>query len=197
MELINANKQPTEVEEREWVRKGLTNPEVKRFLSTTLFRFDAPQQLPSIDIVFSAVRQFLSEFGEENDPYKTVTTHDRTLVAAAVITPKRNNLTRFEGCSRCWRKGHSWKECVAVICGACKADITDKPVCPNVFSHPAPKNWCPRHLAIHGVPQPSGSLVTPNTPPTLPTQNDTIKDLRKRLHAALAEKKSNKKQRRG
>ena len=38
MELINANKQPTEVEEREWVRKGLTNPEVKRFLSTTLFQ---------------------------------------------------------------------------------------------------------------------------------------------------------------
>jgi hypothetical protein len=198
LQLINANSQPTETEEREWVRKGLTNSEVKRFLSTTLFRYDAP--LPPIDTVFSAVRQFLSEFGDENDPYKTATTSDRTLVVAAAITPPRNGPTRFDGCTRCWRKGHNWKECIAVSCGACKADITGKQVCPNVLSHPAPKNWCPRHLSIHAVPQSSGPIVTPPQqlpPPSTSTQTDNIKDLRKRLHVALAEKKNSKRQRRG
>jgi hypothetical protein len=76
LQLINANFPPTEDEEREWVRKGLTNHEVKRFLSYVLFPMGAP--LPTYDTIFSTVRRFLAEFGEENDPYKKAATSDRT-----------------------------------------------------------------------------------------------------------------------
>lgn len=52
LQLINANSRPTESEEREWVRRGLTNSEVKRFLSTTLFSYGALP--PTLDNVFAA-----------------------------------------------------------------------------------------------------------------------------------------------
>jgi hypothetical protein len=194
LQLRTANAEPTPTELTEWVKKGIENQEVRRHLAATILR--GPVQ-PTFEEIFTEVRTFLKNMGDDCDPYRTSKSGptSKPLVAARIdIEPIK--------CTRCWRQGHLWKKCTAKTCFACGKLIEGEKFCSNYANHTVPgTNWAPKHLlkpsasspakasSVPVTPQPHIQAVTPS-----PTGSvaDEIKRTRKALSALLKQSKKQK-----
>ena len=81
----------------------------------------------------------------DSDPYKT------TRVSASGTTKVALNVTYTVQaeirCTRCWRYGHTWKECTANTCSACGKLFNEAKFCSGWENHQDKgTRWAPTHL---------------------------------------------------
>jgi hypothetical protein len=142
----------TAAELREWVKKGIKNPDVIRTAMYPLIRANADVTYLEL---FAGITDFLSlSTLTDTDPYAIANTGRGQVSAhAASSNGKRSNFPGFSSadeksgggaffsdtCTRCWGSGHSWRNCFSRSCVACKRplDRSDK-TCGNWKSHNTP-----------------------------------------------------------
>ena len=146
--LVRAGKPPLKSECVSWVNNGIRNATVRIFLATDVFKRDNVEQLFYEDI-FDKIRFYLKTLGDDVDPYKTVKSGPRS---SAMLSNNRGfkNDSKTDGvirCTRCWRSGHSYRNCIANTCSACGGSIAGKAYCPAWKSHDdGPMRFVPDHL---------------------------------------------------
>jgi hypothetical protein len=131
----------SETELREWVRKGIRNKNVLDHLIK--FYIDNPEA--SYEQIFSYVEKYLVICSNcEIDPYRTVSgaSGKVSINVASMDSHQRKYSPPVHSesmCTRCWMKGHSWRDCRRSHCGVCKAELTlnDK-TCPCWKKHKSP-----------------------------------------------------------
>lgn len=132
---------------REWVRKGISNPEV--------FRYLIPYYVEHPDATFQDIFNYVDKYmaiciGAEQDPYKIISGASGKASIninsysadtrghgqrGKILLPKGDEAyAKF--CTKCWMKGHSWSECERRNCAVCHAPIgKDDKSCPNWRQH--------------------------------------------------------------
>jgi len=148
VQLTKAGHAPAPIDLREWVLKGIRNSEVNKMLASYIVNVN---QEPSYLQIFEVVRGFLKRLNADNDPYKTTyASPGKPIVSAsaAIVSPNSTlNTAHKLTCTRCWRTGHLWKQCVASTCSACGTTFKKMAFCPNYQSHKDPKvKWSQPHL---------------------------------------------------
>lgn len=195
VELKSAGAAVEERELREWVKKGITNPQVITYLASTVLQMG---MTPNHCLIFDTVRHYLQQLGDENDPYRVVR-NSQNVLTALLATSDGKRKRPFEKtfkCTRCWRDNHGWRNCKEVSCGVCKHQLLpESKFCPNYANHKEPgTNWAPPHLLSKLPTLPS--LTLPHITP--PANQDAVeaaktafRNSRKALRATVREAKKN------
>jgi len=203
-ELLKAGQPPDDRDLIEWIKKGIANVDVKKFMAQ--FFYTGAPHITSDDL-FSRIReylQFLMLSSEPIDPYKIISGshnaitakisqldinntdlheyknrhyHDRTRRAGKDKTPISTKSEKR--CTRCWFKGHSWSECHSKRCAVCGHSMNPNMThCPDYNTHTEPgTNW------IH-----ESSVKTTGNTTNPPGSNE--KDLRSKREAVKEARKA-------
>jgi hypothetical protein len=188
LQLVNANATPTPTELAEWVKHGIRNEDIKRLLASTILITNPDA---TYEVIFSTVRTYLKNLGDI-DPYKSAiaspTSKPLVTLAAAVVTPPRpGSGPQAPRCTKCWRTGHKFNDCVARTCSICKTSIEGLDYCPKYKSHQERgTNFVPQFLLAKQHP------ASDTTVPVPTTETLTVKQARKALQVALAASKKQK-----
>jgi len=215
-ELIKAGQAPEDRDLIEWIKKGISNIDVKKFMAQ-FFYTGAPQI--SSDDLFSRIReylQFLMLSSDPIDPYKTISSGHNTITAKLSQielgdvnppdgrdyyrgrTPRkteegtspRGNKTERR-CTRCWHKGHRWTDCHSTKCAVCGHLLNSTMTyCPDYRNHTEPgTNWrYKKPVANGGTP---GDTTDPQAK-TLKARKEAMKEACKAYKTALRASKKQK-----
>jgi hypothetical protein len=142
--LVRAGQEPDATDCTTWVLQGIQNVIVKGVISAFLASKDPNQPLPTFREIFRSLETYLKRIGD-SDPYKSakMSASGPTKVSANALSRSQTDLR----CTRCWRQGHSWKDCSAKACSACGKPFNDAKYCEAWESHnDVNTRWAPRHL---------------------------------------------------
>lgn len=152
--LIRADQEPAKTECAEWARNGIKNGIVKVHLASSALWRDGNS--PTFQDIFKSVREFLKNLGVDFDPYKSAKTSpiSKPLVTGFLArrgVPNGNQQNKELRCTRCWRNGHTWKDCHANSCSACDTSIFKLTYCPQWKEHKEQATrFAPKHLLENG-----------------------------------------------
>ena len=218
-ELIKAGQPPNDRDLIEWIKKGICNTDVKKFMAQ--FFFTGAQEISSDDL-FSRIReylQFLMLSSDPIDPYKVVSNHHGSISAKLGqidIGGKRqttfekgdfsdgNKNQRKQGhgdrhgnsnyerrCTRCWHKGHGWSTCHSTKCAVCGTVLNaTMGYCPNYKNHTEPgTNW---RYEKSTKADGNGAKSGNPTDADLQAKREAVKEARKALKTAFKASKKQK-----
>ena len=144
--LVRAQQEPDAKTCTAWVLNGIQNSHIRSSVIGVLFASRPADQEPTFQEIFTFVEHYLKRFrmGDEQDPYKAIKTNPtspaRVAANAAQVSPSPRDVIR---CTKCWRKGHGWKECHAGACSICGKKFQGE-FCTNWQNHTDPgTRWIP------------------------------------------------------
>lgn len=140
--LVGAQQQPDSATCISWVLQGIQNPTIRNVIAMKLASVRPNDPEPTFMEIFQYVEAFLKRLGD-NDPYKSVKTSASGPIKVAANVGTKDETT----CTRCWRKGHTWKNCKANACSACGKPFHNSKYCLSWQDHTTPgTRWAPHHL---------------------------------------------------
>lgn len=188
--LVRAGQEPSPTDCTTWVLQGIQNTTVKGVISALIAAKDPTQALPTFREIFRYIEAYLKSMGD-SDPYKAtkITASGTTKVSLNATYGPQSDIR----CTRCWRHGHSWKDCTAKSCSACGKPFHDTKYCIQWESHTdVNTRWAPRHL-IDGKKKRKRSQDGPGEEKEIEDKSDALQNLKQAKKIYMAARKEYRK----
>jgi hypothetical protein len=144
--LVRAGQEPDAETCTSWVLQGIHNTTMKSFISNLFAMKPINEPQPTFREIFSYVEVYLKTMGD-TDPYQTVKVSpiETPRVSANATNIVNKNNIELKKCTKCWRNGHTWDNCISKTCGACGHLFASSRYCENYMELTIPgTRWIPK-----------------------------------------------------